>query len=715
MWRHRGFWVPSVALMCLWAAGCSFDGAGITPPGNSNDNNTQNNTNNNQNGNCGDGQLGSGEACDDGNVDSGDGCGGDCLIEQGWVCSGQTSVCTPVCGDGIVIPGPEACDDGDLSPNDGCSPDCTVESGYQCAGEPSVCTATCGDGLVAQGVEGCDDGNVVSGDGCGSDCVTETGWVCFGEPSTCNETCGNGATDMGEFCDDGNNTSCDGCAADCSRADDQCGDGFTECGEVCDDANNIGCDGCNADCSRVDNDCGDNITECNEACDDGNNDDCDGCAGNCLRMDNDCGDNIQECGEGCDDGNNDDCDGCAGNCSRPDDVCGDGIAECSEACEGTDFRGATCASETGGSQTGGNLTCTGGCAITTGGCITAMCADHAACPVGQQCGPTGCEAVGNTCDDSPFVLAATGQYTHTLEHLTNDYNGGANGLGCPDFHVDDSDGQDRVYRIDLNAGDYFSVWVHAQGWSPTLYLSTACPITTCLRGRNDAFANQDHASERLDHVASTSQTLFLVVDGQGSDGDYTLEFTRGAQADWTPLGGTGQVIFSEVMANPNGTDATDEEWCEWFEIYNPNGSQARNLRDATFTSPAGNFTINRHLLIGPHEWMLIAMNAEYGYNCGVGPVSWSYYSSPFNLWMNNPCLLEIRNTGNALVDDIDYDTGWPFQDARSMYLCTNRLNDSDNDSSGNWLMTPNTNPYSYTGNGYTNYGTPALANPGPCP
>jgi len=45
----------------------------------------------------------------------------------------------PECGDS-VIEGDEECDDGDVSSGDGCSSLCVIESGWSCTGEPSVCT-----------------------------------------------------------------------------------------------------------------------------------------------------------------------------------------------------------------------------------------------------------------------------------------------------------------------------------------------------------------------------------------------------------------------------------------------------------------------------------------------------------------------------------------------------------------------------------------------
>jgi MYXO-CTERM domain-containing protein len=122
---------------------------------------------------CGDGKLGAmGEICDDGNASNGDGCSATCQIEPGWQCAGEPSVCTPICGDGLIV-GDEGCDDKNLVSGDGCSAACVIEPGYSCSGQPSVCSPGCGDGLVVGGEE-CDDGNNVAGDGCSPACTIET-------------------------------------------------------------------------------------------------------------------------------------------------------------------------------------------------------------------------------------------------------------------------------------------------------------------------------------------------------------------------------------------------------------------------------------------------------------------------------------------------------------------------------------------------------------
>lgn len=166
---------------------------------------------------CGDGIKAGTEECDDSNNFDADGCAADCTVEAGWNCVGDVlSVCTTVCGDGIVIDSQEECDDSDDSGGDGCSANCAVEVGYECDGEPSICTTICGDGYI-RGAEACDDGDEDNGDGCSSTCTIEDEWVCSGEPSNCiDNVCGDGNKAGDEACDDGDKSSGDGCSSSCT-------------------------------------------------------------------------------------------------------------------------------------------------------------------------------------------------------------------------------------------------------------------------------------------------------------------------------------------------------------------------------------------------------------------------------------------------------------------------------------------------------------------
>ncbi|MBK9259754.1 MAG: DUF4215 domain-containing protein [Polyangiaceae bacterium] len=83
----------------------------------------------------------------------------------------QVDLALVACGDGAIGAG-ETCDDSNVNDNDGCSSACLVEQGWGCTGQPSMCVFTCGNGTVT-GNEQCDDGNTTSGDGCASNCLFE--------------------------------------------------------------------------------------------------------------------------------------------------------------------------------------------------------------------------------------------------------------------------------------------------------------------------------------------------------------------------------------------------------------------------------------------------------------------------------------------------------------------------------------------------------------
>ena len=116
------------------------------------------------------------------------------------------------CTNGIVDTSKgESCDDNNSNPGDGCSSTCTIETGYSCSGNPSVCTPICGDGRIIS-PETCDDGPAshvapYGVTGCLSTCVgVDTRWSCsggdFSTPSSCNPICGDGKVVGSEFCDD---------------------------------------------------------------------------------------------------------------------------------------------------------------------------------------------------------------------------------------------------------------------------------------------------------------------------------------------------------------------------------------------------------------------------------------------------------------------------------------------------------------------------------
>ncbi|TFH32078.1 MAG: DUF4215 domain-containing protein, partial [Myxococcales bacterium] len=127
---------------------------------------------------CGDGIVAGFEQCDDGNAGT-DGCSDECQLEDGFKCETPGQACEPtLCGDG-AREGTEQCDDDNLTPFDGCDGDCNNEP--NCTG--GVCTPVCGDAVILPGTnEACDDGNTNDGDGCSSNCQVEAGFECVLSP-----------------------------------------------------------------------------------------------------------------------------------------------------------------------------------------------------------------------------------------------------------------------------------------------------------------------------------------------------------------------------------------------------------------------------------------------------------------------------------------------------------------------------------------------------
>ena len=379
---------------------------------------------------CGDSVIEGPEACDDGGAVAMDGCSDLCQVEPGYLCTEDgagLSTCELSCGDGLVN-GDDECDDMNGTDADGCTA-CVVDMGYSCSGEPSVCELTCGDGdFDADAGEFCDDGNADNGDGCAMDCTVEADFACAnddGETSICSPTgmsidgvledmdtawtrpgatCTAGSTDtvfelveytnttgaeqtvdiLVNYAYDGYvhvftdtvdpanpTTSCvagnddfhstaNGLIQDVVIADGAtiyiavsafgggrgefsvhvtdagfgCGNGLTDVpGDDCDDGNAMGGDGCSAACAPEDG------FECDDAE-----------PSVCAALV--CGNGIIQTGEECDDMDMDSGDGCSDICEIETDyvcegepsvcitpVCGNGIVEAGEVCDG----GAGCA------------------------------------------------------------------------------------------------------------------------------------------------------------------------------------------------------------------------------------------------------------------------------------------------------------------------------------------------------------------------------------
>ena len=214
----------------------------------------------------------------------GDGCSSTCLIEPGYVWTGDPSVWSK-CGNGVVDD-TEQWDDGNLINGDGWSIFWQIETGYTCKGNPSnwsiwgdskiggieqwddgnlingdgcsslwqieqsSVVSVWGNGKIEQGEE-CDDSNLINGDGWSNMWQIEVGYTCKGSLSNWS-IWGDSTLGGTEQWDDGNLINGDGCSSlwkiEQSQQVSVWGNGKIEQDEECDDANLINGDGCNSFC-----------------------------------------------------------------------------------------------------------------------------------------------------------------------------------------------------------------------------------------------------------------------------------------------------------------------------------------------------------------------------------------------------------------------------------------------------------------------------------
>ncbi|MDD5074907.1 MAG: DUF4215 domain-containing protein, partial [Candidatus Peribacteraceae bacterium] len=426
---------------------------------------------------CGNGRLDGEEACDDANSNLYDGCYA-CMVHYGWTCTGEPSVCTPVCGD-TYMEGGEQCDEGRNPPlsGDGCSASCRIERGWTCMRvrdartmDVSQCSTVCGDGIVISEREPCDDGNPASADGCVS-CTVESGWTCSGEPSVCRTTCGDGIKVGPEACDDSNVRNGDGCTSLCTQEAgwtcagttptvcQKCGNGKREGTEQCDDGNSVDYDCCTSRC-RVESGCsctiatpnvcggvcGNGTIEWNEACDDGNTLAGDGCS-NCTTIDpgwqcngvptvcSKCGNGVMELSETCDDSNTLNDDGCSSLCTLEQGYacsgkpsvcyrCGNGRIESGERCDdgnktNNDGCSIQCLVEAG-------WTCSGTPSVCAGICGNGIIQKNEQCDDGNAKNGDGCTACAIdaswTCIGAPSACHKCGNGIVEFSEACDDRN-----------------------------------------------------------------------------------------------------------------------------------------------------------------------------------------------------------------------------------------------------------------------------------------------------
>lgn len=156
----------------------------------------------------------------------------------------------------------------------------------------------------------------------------------------------------------------------------------------------------------------------------------------------------------------------------------------------------------------------------------------------------------------------------------------------------------------------------------------------------------------------------------------------------------GDVIISELMANPN---AVSDSNGEWIELYNTT-STAIDINGWTLADLTGSHTIASSLNIPANSYVTLCRKSDPTINGGT-TCNYQYSSISLN---NSSDTITLSN-GATVIDSVSYDGDFPSDAGKSMQLNSDFFNATSNDDSVNWCSSSAT-----YGDG--DYGTPGANN-----
>ena len=192
-----------------------------------------------------------------------------------------------------------------------------------------------------------------------------------------------------------------------------------------------------------------------------------------------------------------------------------------------------------------------------------------------------------------------------------------------------------------------------------------------------------------------------------STASFDCSLTGATCQDGACLGGArvpaaGELVFTEIMRNPQGEDVGKE----WVELRNTTADWL-SLDQCTFSRSTAS-----HMIVGapvvavrPGAVFVLAQGADTTTNGGVA-VDYAYGTS---LELGNTSDRVTLECGGAVIDGVVWDDalGWPDGTGKAMSLDPAAIDAVENDAVGNWCDA--SEPY---GDG-ANLGSPGAANP-PC-
>ncbi|MFH0760510.1 MAG: lamin tail domain-containing protein [Bacteroidota bacterium] len=167
---------------------------------------------------------------------------------------------------------------------------------------------------------------------------------------------------------------------------------------------------------------------------------------------------------------------------------------------------------------------------------------------------------------------------------------------------------------------------------------------------------------------------------------YLILVTFGLSGYWINLGGqnppqAGEIVITEIMANPEAVSDANGEWIEIFNKANrPLLLNGVILKDAG--SNKHTLTSSSQLIIPPGAYWILAKNNDTTTNGGVG-VDYTY--SGFTLG-NTADQVILCLPDESVIDQVLYESGWPLVSGASMELHPGYTTTQANDQVINWYL-----------------------------
>lgn len=201
-----------------------------------------------------------------------------------------------------------------------------------------------------------------------------------------------------------------------------------------------------------------------------------------------------------------------------------------------------------------------------------------------------------------------------------------------------------------------------------LLVSTAVACATGSATTDDPEADAAVSPEAGPDGATSSDTGAPVPDGGSAAG---------------PRAPTvGEVIFSEMMINPDGVS---DEFGEWVELYNTTATplSLRGCRLSDESAPKDDKTIDVDVVVPAKSAVVLARSTDPSKNGGIVGAVFEYGAS---FVLANGGDTTILSCGGAEVDRVVFASTWPFGKGATMQLRTSALGATANDAASGWCL-----------------------------